>query len=97
MIEADTEVKWVKNIKSKKALETICIKGLGGTMLQPAIDYVVNEFNQYNTVVLTDGYCDSLDLSKIRGRILMISVGVEVPITSSNSKVKQIIIDPNHD
>jgi len=97
LIEADTEVKWVKNIKSKKALETICIKGLGGTMLQPAIDYVVNEFNQYNTVVLTDGYCDSLDLSKIRGRILMISVGVEVPITSSNSKVKQIIIDPNHD
>ncbi len=93
LIEADTEVKWIQNIKSKKKLETLVIKGLGGTILQPAIDLVSEKFNEYNTVVLTDGYCDSLDLSKIRGRVLMISIGVKVPISRTNNKVKQIMVE----
>jgi predicted metal-dependent peptidase len=69
------------------------IKGLGGTMLQPAINLVAEQFNEYNTVVLSDGYCDSLDLSKIRGRVLMISIGVKIPIARSNGKVKQIMVE----
>jgi len=93
LIEADTEVKWIQNIKSKKKLETLVIKGLGGTILQPAIDLVSEKFNEYNTVVLTDGYSDSLDLSKIRGRVLMISIGVKVPISRTNNKVKQIMVE----
>ena len=93
LIEADTEVKWIENIKSKRKLETMVIKGLGGTILQPAINMVAEDFNQYNTVVLTDGYCDSLDLSKIKGKVLMISIGVKVPISRSNGKVKQIIVE----
>ena len=40
--------------KNKRKLETIPIKGLGGTILQPAINLVAEEFNDYNTVVLTD-------------------------------------------
>lgn len=92
LIEADTEVKWVKNIKNKRALESISIKGLGGTMLQPGIDYVSDNFNEFNTVVLTDGYCDSLDLSKIKGKVLIISIGVEVNILASRKKVKQIVV-----
>jgi predicted metal-dependent peptidase len=93
LIEADTEVKWVESIKSKRKLETLVIKGLGGTILQPAIDLVADKFNEYNTVVLTDGYCDSLDLSKIKGRILMVSIGVKVPISRTNNKVKQIMVE----
>jgi len=93
LIEADTEVKWVETIKKKRGLETMKIKGLGGTILQPAINMVVEDFNKYNTVVLTDGYCDTLDLSKVRGKILMISIGTEVPISRSNGKVKQIVVD----
>ena len=95
LIEADTEVKWVENIKKKRQLETMVIKGLGGTMLQPAINLVAEQFNEYNTVVLTDGYCDSLDLSKIKGKVLMITIGVKVPISRSNGKVKQIVVDVN--
>jgi predicted metal-dependent peptidase len=95
LIEADTEVKWIENIKKKRQLETMVIKGLGGTMLQPAINLVADQFNEYNTVVLTDGYCDSLDLSKIKGKVLMITIGVKVPITRSNGKVKQIVVDVN--
>ena len=72
LIEADTEVKWIENIKNKRKLETMVIKGLGGTILQPAINLVADQFNEFNTVVLTDGYCDSLDLSKIKGKVLMV-------------------------
>jgi predicted metal-dependent peptidase len=69
------------------------ILGLGGTVLQPAIDYVVENFNEFNTVVLTDGYCDSLDLSRVKGKVLMVSIGTKVPITRSNGKVKQIMVE----
>ena len=93
LIEADTEVKWIENIKNKRKLETMVIKGLGGTILTPAVELVVDQFNDFNTVILTDGYCDSLDLSKVKGRVLIISIGVKVPISRSNGKVKQIIVD----
>ena len=95
LIEADTQVKWVETIKKKRGLETLVIKGLGGTILQPAINMVAEDFNQFNTVVLTDGYCDSLDLSKIKGKVLMISIGVKVPISRSNGKVKHIMVEKN--
>jgi len=95
LIEADTEVKWVQQIKSKRKLESIPIKGLGGTVLQPAINYVAENFNEFNTLVLTDGYCDSLDLSRIKGNVLLISIGTEVPISRTNGKVKQIKVDIN--
>jgi len=93
LIEADTQVKWVQNIKSKRKLESIPIKGLGGTALQPAVNYVSQHFNEFNTLVLTDGYCDSLDLSQIKGNILLISIGTEVPISKTNGRVKQIKVD----
>ncbi len=90
LIEADTDVKWVESIKSKKKLESIRIAGLGGTCLQPAINYVSDNFNQFNTLVITDGYCDTLDISKLTGNVLIISIGVDVPISKSNGKLKQI-------
>lgn len=95
-IQGDTEVKWVENFKKKRQLETMKIHGLGGTVLQPSIDHVVENYNDFNTVMLTDGYCDSLDFSKVRGRVLVISVGTPVPITKSNGKVKQITIENTH-
>jgi predicted metal-dependent peptidase len=95
-IQGDTEVKWVENFKKAKQLETMKIHGLGGTVLQPSVDYVVEHYNQYNTVVLTDGYTDTLDLSRLKGRVLMITVGVKVPISKSNSKVKQIVLENTH-
>ena len=95
LIESDTEIKWVKNIKSKRKLESIPIKGLGGTIMQTGFDYVVDNFNEFNTVLLTDGYTDSLDLSKVKGNVLIISVGTECPISKSNGKLKQIVLEPN--
>jgi hypothetical protein len=92
-IESDTEIKWVENLKSAKKLESLPIKGLGGTIMQSGIDYVVEHFNELNTVLLTDGYTDSLDLSKLKGKLLIISVGTKVPIARTNGKVKQIVLE----
>ena len=93
-MESDTEVKWVQNIKSKKQLQSIPIKGLGGTVITPMIDYIAENHNDCATVILTDGYTDSLDFSRIKGRVLIISVGVPCPIARTNGKVKQICIEP---
>lgn len=94
-IESDTEIKWVENIKNAKKLQSLPIKGLGGTVMQTGIDYVVEHFNEFNTVLLTDGYTDSLDCSRLKGRLLIISVGVPCPISRTNGKVKQITIEGN--
>jgi len=95
-IQGDTEVKWVESFKSKKKLETMKIHGLGGTVLTPSIDYVVENFNDFNTVILSDGYTDVLDLSKLKGRVLIISIGVKIPISKTNNKVKQIVLENTH-
>jgi hypothetical protein len=94
-MESDTQVNWVENIKSKRQLESIPIKGLGGTCLQPMIDYIVENHNDCNSVLLTDGYTDTLDFSRVKGRVLIISVGVKCPISRTNGKVKQITIEGN--
>lgn len=94
LIESDTQIKWFEKVKSAKGLESIPLKGLGGTIMQSGIDFVVENFNHANTVLLTDGYTDTLDLSKLKGKLLIISVGVKCPIGKSNGKVKQIVLDP---
>jgi predicted metal-dependent peptidase len=95
LMESDTQVNWVQKIKSKRQLETIPKKGLGGTCLQPMIDHIVNNFNDCNSVFLTDGYTDNLDFSKVRGKVLIISIGTKCPISRSNGKVKQIVVEIN--
>jgi hypothetical protein len=95
-IQSDTEVKWVENFKSKRKLETMKIHGLGGTAMTPAIEYVIENYNDYATVLLTDGYTDLLDTSRLKNNLLIISVGVECPITRSNGKTKQITIENTH-
>lgn len=95
MIQADTEVKWVDKYMDQRKIERMKISGLGGTALMPAVEYVVENFNQFNSVILTDGYCDHLDLSKLKGKVLLISIGTKVPITKSNGKMKQILVDIN--
>ena len=93
LIQADTKVEWIEKIKNKRGLETMKIHGLGGTVLQPAIDYTVENHNNLNLLIITDGWCDNLDCSKVRGNILMLSCGDKVPIAASNGKIKQIILE----
>ncbi len=92
-MESDTEVKWVQNIKSAKKLQSIPIKGLGGTCLQPMIDHIVKHHNDCNSVILTDGETDRLDLSRVKGKVLIISVDKPCPIAKTNGRLKQITIE----
>jgi predicted metal-dependent peptidase len=93
MIQCDTEVKDFKVIKNKNQLSKMSIKGLGGTTLQPAIDYIAaGKLNKVNTVILTDGITDVLNFSKICGKVLIITNETECQIVS-NGKVRQIVVE----
>jgi predicted metal-dependent peptidase len=93
LIQCDTEVHAVEKIKTMKELQKVRIKGGGGTVLQPGIDYMKEHFPLYGMMVLTDGYCDSLDFSGYKGKVLIISNAVDVPVSRSNGKVKSIVIE----
>ena len=94
LIQCDAQIQKVLKIKDKKDLEKMKISGLGGTTLMPAIDYISdpkNKLYMLNTVILTDGYTDSLDFRKIKSRTLILSTAEKCPITYDNGRVKQIV------
>lgn len=96
MCQVDTEVHSIETISSMRDMQRMDIKGMGGTVLQPAIDLITSskEYNKFNTVILTDGYCDTLDLSRLNGRVLAITCGTDIPLSSSAKKgYKQIVIE----
>lgn len=96
LIMVDTKVQSVENVTSMKKLKEVQIRGLGGTTIQPAVEYIVENFNNLNTIILTDGYTDSLDFSKHKGKVLIISNGVKCPIDSGR-QIKQIVIEDFND
>ena len=97
LIQCDTTVHSVETIKKKSSLDSIKLKGFGGTIIQPAFDLVVEKYNKYNTVLLTDGATDSLKLDKINGRVLIITTDYPCPISSKPKRgVKQIVVDEKY-
>lgn len=93
LVQVDTAVESVTKIKNKNELKKFAIKGGGGTCLQPAVDYIKdgkNRLNKYPTVLLTDGYTDTLNFPN--NDFMIISCHVECPISSQSCKVQQIII-----
>ena len=100
LIQCDAEIQGVELIKSKRELEKITIKGLGGTTLTPGLNYIAEDknLNKYNTVILTDGYTDSLNCTGVKGNILILSTSTKCPIVpGTTKKLKQIIIDKEND
>jgi predicted metal-dependent peptidase len=96
LIQIDTSVKEVRDIKNKRDLQKLIIKGLGGTVLQPAIDYINNINNKlwkYNNLILTDGYTDKLDFTDVNGKTLILTTATPPSITDPKGKVKIIEID----
>ena len=93
LIQCDAQVQKVLKIKDKKQLSKMKISGLGGTTLMPGIDFIAdkkNKIDMYNLVILTDGYTDSLNFSKIKTKTLILSTAEKCPITFDNGRVKQI-------
>ncbi|MCS6989212.1 MAG: VWA-like domain-containing protein [Chloroherpetonaceae bacterium] len=94
LIQCDTRVQDIKRITKKGELKKLSIKSFGGTALQPAVDYIAkpsNGLSKFPTVILTDGYTDTLDLTALRYPVLILSVGVECPIKAGRN-VKQVKI-----
>jgi len=93
LIQCDAKVQQIIKIKDKKELEKMKIRGLGGTILQPALDFITDKKNKiymYNTVILTDGYTDALNFKMIKTKTLILSKCEKCPISFDNNRVKQI-------
>lgn len=98
LISIDTVVKGFDVIKNKRELQLFNIKGGGGTILQPAIDYISddsNKISKFNNIILTDGYVDFLQFGNIKGTTLILTTGVAPKINDPKGNVKIIVIDKN--
>ena len=96
LIQIDTEVKMVEDIKTKRDLQKVMIKGMGGTVLQPAINFVnnpKNKLNSFSNVLLTDGYTDTLDFSQVHGKTLILTTAQAPHYSDPKGIVKCIHID----
>lgn len=94
LIQIDTDVKSVTQISSITEFKNIEMKGFGGTILQPAVDYVMNthSLKNLNTLILTDGYTDSLSLEGMK-TVVILSSGTQCPIQTEPRKLRQVIIN----
>ena len=94
LIQCDAQIQAVHHIKDKKELEKMKIRGLGGTTLQPGLDFIANKKNKihmFNICILTDGYTDSLNFKNIKTKTLILSTADKCPIQHDNGKVKQVL------
>ena len=92
LIQVDTNVRETKNIKNHYELNRVVIKGLGGTVLMPAIQHIKDNNIKGNILVLTDGETDVLNFDGLKRRVLIISNRKKCPIEGDEGKVKQILI-----
>lgn len=84
LVQIDTKIRDFKTIPGKK-LKDLKIKGGGGTVIQPAFDFLIQKgLNKYPTLLLTDGYTDNLDLSQFT-YVTTITSSSDVPIAKMPS------------
>lgn len=96
LFQIDTEIQDALELNSMRDFNKINLSGFGGTCLQPGINLLSSskQYNKFNTVILTDGYCDTLDMSRLKGKVLGITCGDSIPI-SHNAKggYREIVIE----
>jgi predicted metal-dependent peptidase len=98
LVVADTKVSIVHHITNKNQLRGLNLHNCGGgTVMQPAIDYVVEKkWNNFGTVLLTDGWTDHIDVSEV-GDFLVLYTEDKCPIARGNPKQIQIPDDYRKD
>ena len=88
IVQIDTKVQSDTLIQNPRDLRNIELKGFGGTVLQPAIDYIIEKKQiKRPCVIMTDGYTDNLDIRGIGDKVIILTTGVVPPLTGSNYKV----------
>jgi len=94
IIQIDTEIKNITKLKNINGLKKVKVHGGGGTVIQPAFDYLLkHKLNKNGVLLLTDGFTDTLDLHKFKS-VLILSTDKKCPVKSNNN-VKQIVIPKN--
>jgi predicted metal-dependent peptidase len=96
LIQADTQVQKVERITDKNQLKRFAMKGGGGTVLSPAVDYVLdpkNGLSKHPTVLLSDGYTDTIDFHNTRNQFLIITTDELVPYINAGPKIRQVKIE----
>jgi predicted metal-dependent peptidase len=98
LIQCDAKIQKIVQVKSKQDIQKMNIKGLGGTELQPAIDEFKRNklFNKNNLVVLTDGYCDSINLAGIR-KVLLVTCAVKIPVSAAPNHLREVTLPKEKD
>lgn len=93
--QCDTDVKQIVRAEKRSDIQKMQVKGFGGTTLQPAIDMFKahKSLKKLNIVVLTDGVCDSLDLSGFK-KALVVTCQTEVPIIKPAMHMRHVNIQP---
>jgi predicted metal-dependent peptidase len=91
VVQCDAEVKSYTIVKSKSELKKMGISGLGGTVLQPGINYIIGnkDINKLNTLILTDGMTDELDVTRLK-KCMIISHNKKCKVIGD---ARQIIIN----
>ena len=96
LIQCDTQVNRVEVITNKNQLNRLKISGLGGTIIQPAVDYVMdpkNKMSKYPTVILSDAFTDTLDFKGAMNQWLLLSTTkTHIPYTNGRN-VRSLIIE----
>ncbi len=92
LVQIDTQVAWSGHIKSEKDWKKVAKKGGGGTTLMPAFKHLTEvDRSDIPTVLVTDGYCDNLDLSVIKAPVtIVLTKNSVVPGYNGNKMVKVI-------
>ncbi|MGA2435936.1 MAG: VWA-like domain-containing protein [Bryobacteraceae bacterium] len=94
LVQNDTEVKDHKLIRRMKELNSMKIHGGGGTIMQPAINFLIkNKMNDYPTIMLTDGYTDTLNFSMLKNKMLILTSGQHCELEGKKNHVRQIKVD----
>lgn len=94
LIKIDTQVRDHEVLRRSTDMKEFTYKGGVGTVLQPSIDYVLGkkELKNNGTLLITDGYTDSLDLSGLH-HVIIATVGKEPPIKTESKKFEVLHLE----
>jgi predicted metal-dependent peptidase len=92
LVMIDTEVTGHVRLTDMKDFKKLKLKGFGGTILQPGLDYLVEKrMNKRPLVLMTDGWTDALDFASFR-EVMVVTTHEMPPISNKPLKMHQIVI-----
>jgi len=94
LIKVDTIVQSHEIYEKASDLKKLNFIGCGGTILQPGIDYIAKNktLNKNGTIIITDGYIDKLDLSKLN-EVILVYTNLKPTLYQKSKKYREIKIE----